>query len=193
MSRTKNAKTHHASDLIMLLVDAEWLENDLHEMELCIELGSNAAKRRYETLKERVIDELSRLKAPPSWKAQMQIVRRWKANCRKAAKNEPKTPAQPPKELNNNVYSFSGFGYELRYATDDMLVCREIGGKAAQKHYESCAKTVEHILGRKPPSWTEARSDWLEAEQNFRVLARAAKASGEAVFPPFTPEELDEK
>lgn len=180
-------------DLITALIDAEWLENDLREMELCIELGSKAAKRRYETLKERVIDELSHLKAPSSWKTQMQIVQRWKADCRKAAKNEPKPPAPPPKELQNNVYSFVGFGYELFYATHDMLVCREIGGKAAQKHYESCAKTVEHILGRKPPSWEEARSDWLESEREFRVLARAAKESGESVFPPFTPEELNDE
>ena len=179
-------------DLITTLVDAEWLENDLHEMELCIELGGDAAKRRYEMLKERVNDELSRLKAPPSWKTQMKIVKRWKAACRKATKDEPKSPPQPPKELQNNVYSFVDFGHELFYATHDMLVCREIGSKAAQKRYESCAKTIEHILGRKPPSWTEARSDWLESERAFRVLARAAKKSGEPVFPPFTPEKLSD-
>lgn len=186
------SKRTRPSDLITLLVDAEWLENYLHEMELCIELGSEAAKQRYIMLKERVTDDLSRLKAPPSWKAQKEIVRRWKAACRKATKNKPKTPAQPPKELQNNVYSFVGFGYELFYATHDMFVYREIGGKAAQKHYESCAKTVEHILGRKPPSWAEARKDYLEGERLLRVVARAAKASGEPVFPPFTPEELVE-
>ena len=56
-----------AKDLITTLVDAEWLENDLHEMELCIELGGDTAKRRYEMLKERVNNGLSRLEAPQSW------------------------------------------------------------------------------------------------------------------------------
>ena len=187
------SKDIHPSDLVPILVDAEWLENYLHEMELCIELGGNTAKRRYEILKEHVIDGLACLKAPPSWKVEKKLIQRWDAICRKAAKGKPKAPPQPPKPEPWDRYRLIGLGYELFYAIRDMFACCEIGGQAAQKRYESCAKTVTRILGRKPPSWTKERNAHLETERMFRVLARTANKSGEPVFPPFTPEELDDK
>lgn len=181
------------SELAPLLIAAEWLENDLHEMELCCELGESG-KDRYEQLRTRVVEEMEEFvqlrSSLPSWDREQQLHRAWKEWCRKRASEkhpddldttppaaEPETPAEQActDDAESSLYSLQSSGFDLFYATHDMVLCRELGGEAARKHYELCAQTVQRLLGHAPPTWEVACAAHAEAEAMFREIVEATK------------------
>ena len=156
--------------LLSAMVDAEWVADDLRRMELCAEIGTKAAERRFNEFRQHVASNLAKLRTPPSWKAERRLYRNWKE--RGIVRD---TTPEHLVEDRQDIYQLCELGFSLFYATQEMYLCREIGGNTAKKRYEECAAVVERILGRKPLAWQEAREDYLATERMYKELVKAAK------------------